>query len=133
MQREPSMHYRSVETGGATIRLAEGGAGKSALVFLHYWGGSPRTLQAVIHRLEAQGRCIALDQRGWGESVAKDGRYDLDAMADDVEAAVRSLGLQRFVLVGFARSRSGRPKIAANNTRRPAILMRGSRSATAGR
>jgi pimeloyl-ACP methyl ester carboxylesterase len=102
MQREPAMHYRSVETGGATIQLAESGAGKPAFVFLHYWGGSARTWLAVIHRLVTKGRCTALDQRGWGESVAKDGRYDLGAMADDVEAVVRCLDLRRFVLVGHS-------------------------------
>jgi pimeloyl-ACP methyl ester carboxylesterase len=56
----------------------------------------------VIHQLEAHGRCIALDHRGWGESVAKDGRYDLGAMANDVEAVVRSLDLERSVLVGHS-------------------------------
>jgi hypothetical protein len=36
----------------------------------------------VIDRLGDSPRAIAVDQRGWGSSVAKDGRYDLDAMAD---------------------------------------------------
>jgi pimeloyl-ACP methyl ester carboxylesterase len=96
------MPYRVIDTGGALIRFAESGAGEPALAFLHYWGGSARTWQGVIRRLEGQARCVALDQRGWGESVAKDGRYDLGVMADDVEAVVRSLDLRRFVLVGHA-------------------------------
>jgi pimeloyl-ACP methyl ester carboxylesterase len=100
--QETPMPYRSIETGGARIRLAESGAGEPAFVFLHCWGGSARTWQGVIHRLEGQVRCIALDQRGWGESVAKDERYDLGAMADDVEAVVQSVDLQRFVLVGHS-------------------------------
>jgi pimeloyl-ACP methyl ester carboxylesterase len=96
------MPYRSIETGGATIRLAGSGAGKPKFVFLRYWGGSTRTRQAVIHRLGAHWRCIALDHRGWGESVANDGRYDLGAMADDVEADVRSLDLESLVPVGHS-------------------------------
>ena len=96
------MPYRAIETGGARLRLAESGAGEPAFVFLHYWGGSARTWQGVIRRLEGHVRCVALDQRGWGESVAKDGRYDLRAMPDDVEAVVRSLDLRRFVLVGHS-------------------------------
>ena len=96
------MPYRSIETGGATIRLAESGAGKQTFVFLHYWGGSARTWHGVIHRLEDQGRCIALDQRGWGDSVATNGRYDLRSMADDAEAVARTLRLGSYVLVGHS-------------------------------
>src|SRR5262249_58934591 len=32
---------RVIATNGAALRIAEGGTGKPALVFLHYWGGSP--------------------------------------------------------------------------------------------
>jgi len=91
-----------IETNGAAIRIAEGGAGEPALVFLHYWGGSARTWQRVIDRLGGQVRWIAIDQRGWGGSVATDGRYDLAAMADDVESVVRALDVRRYVLVGHS-------------------------------
>jgi pimeloyl-ACP methyl ester carboxylesterase len=37
-----------IETNGATVRVTERGAEEPALVFLHYWGGSSRTWQAVI-------------------------------------------------------------------------------------
>ncbi|HEY1888071.1 MAG TPA: alpha/beta hydrolase, partial [Roseiarcus sp.] len=91
-----------IETNGATIRVTERGAGEPALVFLHYWGGSSRTWQAVIERLAGKARCIALDQRGWGKSIATDDKYDLAAMADDVEAVAQRLGLSRFMLVGHS-------------------------------
>lgn len=96
------MSQLMIETNGATIRVVESGAGEPALVFLHYWGGSSRTWRGVIDRLTGKARCIALDQRGWGESVATDGRHDLAAMADDVEAVTQRLGLSRFVLVGHS-------------------------------
>ena len=32
---------RVIATNGAALRIAEGGTGEPALVFLHYWGGSP--------------------------------------------------------------------------------------------
>src|SRR5262249_41268853 len=51
---------------------------------------------------ERWGKPGALDQGGWGGSVARDGRYDLGAMADDAEAVVRALGLHRYVLVGHS-------------------------------
>jgi 3-oxoadipate enol-lactonase len=91
-----------IETNGAAIRIAEGGASEPALVFLHYWGGSARTWQRVIDRLGGQVRWVAIDQRGWGGSVATDGRYDLATMADDVEGVVRALDLRRYVLVGHS-------------------------------
>lgn len=105
-----------VNTNGAAIHVTESGVGEPALIFLHYWGGSSRTWQDVIDRLGGRPRSIALDQRGWGGSVATDGRYDLSAMADDTEAIARTLGLSRYVLVGH--SMGGKvPQIVA--ARRP--------------
>jgi pimeloyl-ACP methyl ester carboxylesterase len=91
---------RIINTSGAAIQIAETGDGNPALDFLHYWGGSSRTWQDVIDRLGGRPRCVALDQRGWGGSVAIDGRYDLGVMADDAETVARALSLSRYVLVG---------------------------------
>jgi len=91
-----------IDTNGAATQIAEAGDGDPALVFLYYWGGSSRTWQDVINQLGGKPRSIALDQRGWGDSVARDGRYDLSAMADDAEAVARTLGLVRYVLVGHS-------------------------------
>jgi 3-oxoadipate enol-lactonase len=91
-----------IDTNGATLQIAEAGDGIPALVFLHYWGGSSRTWQGVIDRLDGRPRAIAVDQRGWGGSVATDRRYELAAMADDAEAVARALGLHHYVLVGHS-------------------------------
>jgi pimeloyl-ACP methyl ester carboxylesterase len=96
------MSLITIDTNGATIQVTDEGAGEPALVFLHYWGGSSRTWHAVIERLAGQAHCIALDQRGWGKSIATDGRYDLAAMADDVEVVTQRLSLNRFILVGHS-------------------------------
>jgi pimeloyl-ACP methyl ester carboxylesterase len=96
------MSRRTVNTEGATIQVAENGTGDPALVFLHYWGGSSRTWKKVIDQLDGKPCSIALDQRGWGDSVATDGRYDLTAMADDVEAVAHTLGPSEYVLVGHS-------------------------------
>ena len=60
------MSSRIIQTNGAAIRIAEGGAGEPVLVFLHYWGGSARTWKRVIDRLSGQIRWVAIDQPGWG-------------------------------------------------------------------
>ena len=93
---------RFIETKTARLHILELGVGEPAFLFLHYWGGSARTWHRVIHELGDKVHAIALDQRGWGSSVALDGRNDLGAMADDVEDLVASLGLQRYVLVGHS-------------------------------
>jgi pimeloyl-ACP methyl ester carboxylesterase len=91
-----------MQTNSAALRIAESGEGEPALVFLHYWGGSARTWHRVIDRLDGRVRCVAIDQRGWGGSVATDGQYDLAAMADDVESVTTALDLRRYVLVGHS-------------------------------
>src|SRR5215475_13701279 len=96
------MSRLTIETNGAAIQATQEGAGGPALVFLHYWGGSSRTWGGVVERLAGKVRCIAIDQRGWGKSVATDGRYDLAAMADDVKAITQRLSLSRFIVVGYS-------------------------------
>jgi 3-oxoadipate enol-lactonase len=91
-----------VNTNGAAIHVTESGVGEPALIFLHYWGGSSRTWQSVVDRLGLKPRTIVLDQRGWGSSVATDGRYGLAAMADDVEAVAHKFGLKRYALIGHS-------------------------------
>ena len=96
------MTQHTIETSGAKLLVEETGAGDLALVFLHYWGGSARTWDPVIAHLPASVRSIVLNHRGWGGSVATDGHYDLNPLADDVLAVAKALRVQRFVLVGHS-------------------------------
>ena len=96
------MTTRSIRTRGAEIILDDVGGVEPALIFLHYWGGSARTWAPVLARLPAAIRKLAIDQRGWGGSRATDGRYDLQALADDVADIVEALGIERYVLVGHS-------------------------------
>jgi pimeloyl-ACP methyl ester carboxylesterase len=111
---------RTIQTRGAAIRITESGSGEPACVFLHYWGGSGRTWDDVIDRIDGRARCVAVDQRGWGDSIATDGRYDLATMADDVLGVVAALGLKRYVLVGHSMGGKVAQIVA---TRRPASLL----------
>lgn len=118
--RGTSVTRRIVNTNGAAIHVTDSGIAAPALIFLHYWGGSSRTWQDVVERLGGTRRAIALDQRGWGNSVAMDGRYDLAAMADDVEAVAHALGLQDYALVGHSMGGKVAQIVAA---RRPTGLL----------
>ena len=94
----------TAQTNGATLNIDDSGPPQEdrALLFLHYWGGSSATWRKVIASLEGETRCVAVNQRGWGGSSVSDGRYDLDAMADDVAAVIEQFGLRRIVLVGHS-------------------------------
>ncbi|GGP35068.1 hydrolase [Streptomyces abikoensis] len=71
-------------------------------MFVHYWGGSAGTWDAVVGKLPADSATVRFDQRGWGSSRTLPGPYHLDRLADDVIDVVEGLALDRFVLVGHS-------------------------------
>lgn len=87
---------------GIELHVEQQGAGAPALVFLHYWGGSSRTWRHVVRRLAPDFRTITVDQRGWGRSAAPLSGYTLADMADDAEAVIGMLDLERYILVGHS-------------------------------
>ncbi|WP_010215299.1 alpha/beta fold hydrolase [Sphingomonas sp. PAMC 26621] len=91
-----------LSVNGIDLHVEQQGVGSPALVFLHYWGGSSRTWRHVIDRLTPDFRTVAIDQRGWGRSAAPAGRYALADMADDAQAVVAALDLERYILVGHS-------------------------------
>lgn len=120
------MQYTTAE--GLSLNVLESGvgpggagAGRPALVFLHYFGGSARTWGPVAARLAADFPCFRLDGRGWGDSDKPDSGYAVDDMADDAAAVIAALGLSRYVLVGHSMGGKAAQSLAA---RRPAGLER---------
>jgi pimeloyl-ACP methyl ester carboxylesterase len=91
-----------VNVGTLSLNVLESGVGEPALLFLHYWGGSARTWNHVIGQLSSMYRCIAYDQRGWGESDAPADGYTISDLAGDAAALIRALDLKRYVLVGHS-------------------------------
>jgi esterase len=76
---------------GVPVLLLHGMAGNS-----HWW-------DAVLPKLGGEFRTAALDLRGHGDSGwAEPPRYELPDFAQDVEAARRGLGWERFHLVGHS-------------------------------
>jgi pimeloyl-ACP methyl ester carboxylesterase len=84
------------------LNVVETGAGNTALVFLHFWGGSSRSWGPVIERLAKTQRCVAIDFRGWGESDKSANDYRLETLADDVCIVISQLGLRDFVVIGHS-------------------------------
>lgn len=91
-----------LERGDASLELrVTGDSTAPTLIFLHHFGGSSRTWDGVIRRLEGRFRCVAVDQRGFGDSSAVSD-YSVAAMTDDVLAVVDALNLERYALIGHS-------------------------------
>ncbi|HET7230523.1 MAG TPA: alpha/beta fold hydrolase [Longimicrobium sp.] len=89
-----------------TVELAadDGGSGEELpVVFLHSLAGNTGQWAAQLAHLRRSRRAVALDWRGHGRSGAPEAaEWRMEALAEDVAAAVHRLGLQRFVLVGHS-------------------------------
>lgn len=90
-------------SNGINLHVEQRGAGTPALVFLHYWGGSSRSWRHVVDLLAPEFRTIAIDHRGWGRSGASESNsYALADLADDAQAVIEALDLERYILVGHS-------------------------------
>lgn len=90
-------------TDGVTLAGDEWGAPDAPLVVLLHGGGQTRhAWKDVGEKLASAGyRAIAFDARGHGDSSwAADGRYDQNAMLDDLASLLHALGDPRPALVG---------------------------------
>jgi len=77
--------------------------GAPTLVLLHGYTGHARSWDAFAEAMTDRYRVIALDQRGHGASGwAPADKYGVEDMADDLQAFVGALGLERFSLLGLS-------------------------------
>lgn len=78
-----------------------GTSGLKPIVFLHGGGLNAHTWDAICLGLRAAYHCVALDQRGHGDSEwSPESDYRATAHLKDIEGLVNHLGLNQFVLVG---------------------------------
>ena len=90
----------SVACGAATIRGTEVGSGR-AVVFVHAGVADRRSWFPVMEDLAADGmRCLAYDQRGYGDTEAPDEGF---AHRDDLACVLGGRGVERAILVGASR------------------------------
>jgi pimeloyl-ACP methyl ester carboxylesterase len=93
-----------------TVRAGDGlnlicevrGRSDTALVFLHGWCGDRAYWKHQVDAFAADYRVVTLDQAGHGESGKDRKVWNVAGLADDVEAAVKALGLKRVILVGHS-------------------------------
>ena len=87
---------------GVRLWYKDSGGGGVPVVFLHSNTGSSRNWDYQIPVFTAAGfRFIAYDRRGWGRSVTAPGAQPGTA-ADDLQALMKYLGINRFHLVATA-------------------------------
>ncbi len=80
-----------------------GNAGSPPLLFLHGGNQSARTWDIVCLALSRKFHCIALDQRGHGDSEwSYEGHYAPEDHCEDIKALVTHLGWDRFGLIGMS-------------------------------
>lgn len=90
-----------VVVSGMRLHYLDWGADGRPIVFLHGGGLNAHTWDVVCLALRGEFRCLALDQRGHGDSEwSPEMDYGPEAHFRDIEGFVDSLGLDRFLLVG---------------------------------
>jgi pimeloyl-ACP methyl ester carboxylesterase len=95
---------RFVTLDGLRFRYLDwGDADAAPLVLLHGGGQSAHTWDAFCLAVGERFRCIALDQRGHGDSQWSDlGEYTFDDHARDIATFVDALALRRPIVVGMS-------------------------------
>jgi pimeloyl-ACP methyl ester carboxylesterase len=96
------VNMRQVNVRGGRLPVWVQAGEPTALVFLHYWGGSCRTFAPVIARLASGCTVVSYDHRGWGAARDLPGPYGISQLADDVLDVIRELGIGRYVLAGHS-------------------------------
>jgi proline iminopeptidase len=96
------MDQFAVEAPGALLAVRQSRDDGEPLLLLHGGPGVPDSMQTTIAPMLPEFRCISFDQRGVGESVCRDGRYELPAYLDDVEAIRSHMGIAGWHLLGHS-------------------------------
>ena len=92
---------RTVHLRGMRFHYLDWGGDGQVILFLHGGGLTAHTWDVVCLALRKDYRCLALDQRGHGDSDWSDDLdYGIEAYAADIAALADELELERFTLVG---------------------------------
>ena len=101
-----------------------GTAGRPPVVFLHGGGLNAHTWDIVCSALRRERHCVALDQRGHGESEwSPEMDYRIESHVADLEAFFDALPLERCVLVGMSLGGANALAWAGRHSRRLAGLV----------
>jgi esterase len=95
----PQSHH--VIVGAMRFHYLDWGGNGHPVLFLHGGGLNAHTWDVVALMLRRRLRCIALDQRGHGDSEWSPARdYGVETQVGDIEGFIQLLGLENPLLVG---------------------------------
>ena len=116
---------RDAIVGRTRLHYLDWGArGRPEILFLHGGGLTARTWDLVCLALRTEARCLALDQRGHGDSEwSPELDYSFDAHLGDIEGLVDRLGIRRLVLVGQSLGALNALRYAARHPERVRALV----------
>jgi pimeloyl-ACP methyl ester carboxylesterase len=101
-----------------------GTAGRPPVVFLHGGGLNAHTWDLVCAALRGERHCLALDQRGHGDSEwSPEMDYTIESHVGDIDAFLQALELRRVVLVGMSLGGANALAWAGRHSRRLAGLV----------
>ncbi len=101
-----------------------GNAGNPPLLFLHGGNQSARTWDIVCLALAKDFHCIALDQRGHGDSEwSYEGHYAPEDHREDISALIDHFGWDSFSLIGMSMGGLNALSYAAHNWRKLKALV----------
>lgn len=83
---------------GKTYSYTEGEG--TPIVFLHGWLGSKKSWNRVIEELDTTRPVLAVDQRCHGDAECT--AFSFEDLADDLQALIQELGLEKPVLAGHS-------------------------------
>src|SRR5215217_1358737 len=85
---------------GLELAYDESGSG-IPLLFIHGWPHDRTLWSAQLSGLPTRARCLAPDLRGFGDSTSSP-PWSIDQYADDLDAFLEMLGLDRVVVCGLS-------------------------------
>jgi pimeloyl-ACP methyl ester carboxylesterase len=98
----PRFAHASIASGTRLHYAEYGDPGGEPVVFVHGWPDSWFSFSRVLPLLADGFRCIAIDQRGFGESERPGSSYTIPEMGADLIALLDDLGIERAALVGHS-------------------------------
>jgi pimeloyl-ACP methyl ester carboxylesterase len=112
-----------VQARAGRIYVDDAGKGDTPVLFVHSLAGNTTQWEKQLEHVRKNGCGIAIDMRGHGRSDApRDGDYSFEASADDIQAVMDALGVDRAILVGHSLGAAVAARFAATRTERVAGL-----------
>lgn len=100
--RDWSAYERDALVARRRLHYLDTGSGERAFVLVHGMGGRWQHWLETIPALAEQGRTLALDLPGFGQSETPAAAVSLNGFADVAAELIRDLGVERVALVGHS-------------------------------